>query len=152
MQNGLQYFLRALGWFFRCIVVLWFLLSLLLPFYGFLKPWQEAQTAMRADGINGVALMIGGGSRSEHAADGTLQKVTGRSYIVIPDSFRHLEIISYEHLEFRHSETRADASTGRLVRNKALVVYLVLFAAAGAYTSYLLRQRIRRHRNMRAQS
>lgn len=141
MQNGLQICLKALGWFFRCIVVFWFLLSLLLPFYGFLKPWKEAETAMQAEGINGVALMIGGGSNRQRSADGGWLKTTGRSYIVIPDSFQHLEIISYEHLE-----TSAQTSAGRVIRSKGLGVYLGLFAAAGLYTAYRVRLRARRRR------
>ena len=85
---------KIIWWFFRVGVLCWFLLMPVLPIYGWLSPWPEAEGKLDAEGIRGIKLMIGSGGDSKRE-DGTWFEEKQRSYIVFPASLHSMEIFTY---------------------------------------------------------
>src|SRR5438876_11054629 len=83
-------YLKIIGFLFRIGVMLWFVAMLVLPVYGWLSPWPEAERTLDAEGLKGTKFMIGVGSSSEGEND-TWSNERQRSYIVLPASLRSLE-------------------------------------------------------------
>ncbi len=123
--------------------MLWFVLLPLLPVYGLLRPWPAAQEKLKAEGITGFPLMIGAGGDGERRIDSSGEywhEEKQRSYVVIPDSFRGLELFTY-------SESRGSSIVGvqvEVVRNRWLIPLFALWCLAGVFTVRTARRSLRK--------
>jgi hypothetical protein len=119
--------------------MLWFVLLPLLPVYGLLRPWPAAQEKLKAEGIAGFPLMIGASGDGERRIDSSgeyWREEKQRSYVVVPDSFRGLELFTY-------SESRGSSIAGvqvEIMRSRWLIPLLALWILAGLFTARTLRQ------------
>jgi hypothetical protein len=89
-----QIYWKFIWWFFCISVMLWFLIISALPIYGWLSPWPEAEQKLDAEGVKGLKLMVGSGGSSERES-ATWSEERQRSYVVLPDSLRSMEIFTY---------------------------------------------------------
>jgi hypothetical protein len=133
---------KSIRWIATVGVMLWFVLLPLLPVYGLLRPWPAAQEKLKAEGITGFPLMIGAGGDGERRVDSSGEywhKEKQRSYVVVPDSFRGLELFTY-------SESRGSGLAGvqsEITRSRWLIPLLALWILAGFFTARTLRQSLR---------
>lgn len=133
MKKIVQVGLRVIWWLLRAGVVFWFLGTLCAPIYGWLNPWPEATKALRANGLRGVALMIGG-SEERSQINETVRTERQRSYVVAPDSLKTMTIYAYQ-------ETTGTGIVGvqsELITSRTFLLWFVFWALSGAYSIYLL--------------
>ena len=125
----MRLFWTILWWLFRIGVIAWFLWMLILPIYGWLSPWPEAERRLEAESLKGIRLMIGAGESSERG-DGRWTEEKQRSYIVLPASLSSMQIFTY-----RETKGSQLAETERVViRSRWLIQLLVLWIAAGWFS------------------
>ena len=127
----IRLYLKFIRWFTCSGIILWFLLTPMLPVYGLARPWLQANYALEKNGITGVPLMIGASSSSERVGD-SWNKTRQRSYIVFPDSFRRMEIISYQ-----ISSSNSVAAEEEIIRSRFLIPFLVIWILAGVFSARL---------------
>lgn len=85
-------------WIIKAVVAMWFLALPLMPVYGWLRPWREAEEALRQAGVAGTALMIGGASSTEHTwstVGHVWREEEHRSFAVIPESLHDWKLFTY---------------------------------------------------------
>lgn len=115
-----------------------FVVQPLMPIYGLMRPWPQAEESLKQDGVSGFPLMIGAGSRSERLADRSgvhWREEKQRSFVVLPESFRRFEIFTY-------SEQEGSGIDGmqKGVFRSSLVPLGVLWILAGAFTFWQVRR------------
>ena len=123
--------------------MLWFIVMPLMPVYGLIRVWPEANERIIDEGITGFQLMIGAGSSSERrsGAAGTYwQKEKQRSYVIFPESFQNFEIITY--VERQGSDI--DGIATEIIRSRFLVPLFVLWIMAGLFTGWKVCRWIRK--------
>jgi len=121
-----QQYLKILWRLFRIGVMLWFVAVPILPVYGWLSPWTEAEQALGTEGVQGTKFMIGGGGSSKREND-MWSEERQRSYIVLPASLRTMEIFTY-------SEVKGSRITGvarKVVRSRIAIPLFLLWISAG---------------------
>jgi hypothetical protein len=119
-------------------VILWFILLLVMPIYGLLRPWPQAEESLRQENIVGFPLMIGGGSEYERGSNNTgeyWRSERYRSYIVVPASFRRLEFFSYS----ERGGADPDGIQKQIVRGPLSLVF-GLWMASGVFTGWQVRR------------
>lgn len=79
-------YLKLLRWMTCLGIGLWFFLMPLLPVYGFLRPWPEATSVIRAAGIDGTLCLIGISHETKMRTPGHAKGVSQRTYLSIPES------------------------------------------------------------------
>jgi hypothetical protein len=130
---------KSIRWFATVGVMLWFIVLPLIPVYGLLRPWPQAQEKIREEGISGFPLMIGAGYHGERRFDSSgeyRREEKQRSYVVFPDSFRRLEIFTYS-----ESEGSGIAGVQKVVlRSRSLIPLVVFWTLAGLFTAWKVRQ------------
>lgn len=125
----MRLFWTILWWLFRIGVMVWFLLMLILPIYGWLSPWPEAEQRLEAESLRGIRLMIGAGESSERE-NGRWTEEKQRSYIVLPASLSSMQIFTY-----RETKGSQIAETERdVIRSRWLIQLFVLWIAAGWFS------------------
>jgi hypothetical protein len=120
---------KIIWWLFRVAVLVWFLLLPVIPVYGWLSPWPAAEQKLDAAGVRGIKLMIGAGGGSVNE-NGRWREERQRSYIVLPLSFRTMQIFTYQ-------EARGSEITGverELLRSRWLIPLFLLWIAAGWFS------------------
>ena len=125
-ENIMQLYWKAILWFLRVGILVWFVAMPILPLYGWLSPWPEAEQALDAEGIHGAKLMIGSGSSWERNNESWSEE-RQRSYIALPASLRSMEILTY-------TESKGSHIVGierKVVRNKLAIPLLILWILAG---------------------
>jgi hypothetical protein len=123
-------FWTIIWWLFRIGVMIWFVLMPILPLYGWLSPWPDAEQKLEADGVKGIKLMVGGGGSSERENDRWSEE-RQRSYVVIPSSLRSMEIFTYQEAKGSHV-TGIDR---QVIRSRWVVQLFVLWILAGWFVS-----------------
>ena len=93
-KSVFQQYLKIFCWLFRIGVMLWFVGMPMLPVYGWLSPWPEAERGLATEGVQGAKFMIGAGGSSERK-NNRWSEERQRSYIVLPASLRSMEIFTY---------------------------------------------------------
>src|SRR5690349_15464379 len=91
-------YLKFLKSLFILSALVMFAALLLAPVYGWIRPWTEAETAMRGQGITGALFMIGGSWKGQYASDArgaSWSTRQSRTFIAVPDSFRTGELFGY---------------------------------------------------------
>jgi hypothetical protein len=122
-------FWKIIWWLFRVGVMVWFLLMPVLPIYGWLLPWPEAEQKLEAEGVSGTKLMIGA-SRDSEREDGRWSEERQRSYIVLPASLRSMQIFTY-----REAKGSQIAGVDReLLSSQWLIQLFLLWIAAGWFS------------------
>ena len=107
-------------------VIIWFVGMPLLPFYDRLVPWPEANQRLTNEGITGVRFLVGVGGVSQQSGE-EWKREKQRSFLVIPDSLRRLEVFTYQ--ETTSSEFEGIQS--EFVREGHLLLPLAIWALAG---------------------
>jgi hypothetical protein len=123
-------YLKIVGFLFRIGVMLWFVAMLVLPVYGWLSPWPEADRTLDAEGLEGTKFMIGVGSSAEREND-TWSKERQRSYIVLPASLRSMEIFTY-------TEVKGSRITGvarKVIRSHMAIPLFLLWMLGGWFSA-----------------
>jgi hypothetical protein len=123
-------YLNIIWWFFRIGVMVWFVAMLVLPVYGWLSPWPEAERTLESEGIHGTKFMIGAGGSSERE-DSTWSDERQRSYIVLPASLQRTEIFTY-------TEVKGSRITGiaqKVVRSRLAIPLFLLWILAGWFST-----------------
>jgi len=143
MKNLIQLWWKFIRWFATLGIMLWVIVLPLMPVYGLLQPWPQAQEKLKEEGFAGLALLIGTSSHSEHSvgsAGGSWRKETQRSYIILPDSLRRWEIVTF-------SQTEGSGINGVeqvVVRSHWLVPLFVLWILAGVFSVQTIRVWLRK--------
>ncbi len=126
-------------WMFKAGVALWFVTLPLMPIYGWLRPWPQAEEALRGAGISGKLVMIGAGSNTHHSwssAGHVWQEDEQRSFVVVPESFRGWKLFTY--FEVRGSGIEG---TKKGVDTSAMLIPLFgMWIVAGMFSMRTFRQ------------
>lgn len=109
--------------------MVWFLLMPVLPIYGWLSPWPEAEQQLEAEGLRGAKLMIGAGRGSERK-DGRWSEERQRSYIVLPASLLSMQLFIYREVKGSH----VVGVHRELVRSRVLIPLFLLWLTAGWFS------------------
>jgi len=125
----LRLYFKFIRWCFSCGVVLWFVATLLLPLYGWLSPWQSASDRLKEEGFIGLPLMIGISSSSEHVGD-RWKEERQRAYVILPDSFRHMEIVVYQ----KSSGSETAGVKKEIIWRHWLIPFFALWILAGVFS------------------
>lgn len=135
---------KFVKWLFVISAPVTFVLLLLLPVYGWIRPWPNADRAVRQSGITGSLLMIGGaqsGSYSSGTAGESWEAQRERSFIAVPESLRSGDLFTY--VERRGSAvTRVQSN---VVRDTTLLFLIVSWAFSGALSIIMIRRWMKQH-------
>lgn len=123
-------YLKIIWLLFRIGVMLWFVAMPLLPVYGWLSPWPEAEQTLAAEGVQGTKFMIGAGGRTTRE-NNTWSEERQRSYIVLPASLRGLEIFTYTEVKGSHIPRVAH----KVVRSRIVILLFLLWVLAGWFSA-----------------
>jgi hypothetical protein len=135
----IQLFFKCIRWLATLGVMLWFVVLPMMPVYGLLSPWPQAQQKLKEDGITGLALMSGASSQTERGFDSSgeyWRDEKQRSYVVVPDSFHRLEIFTY-------SELKGSGIAGvekQVLRRQSLILLLAFWIFAALFTVWQVRR------------
>jgi hypothetical protein len=120
----------------------------LISIYGWIRPWPEAEAALRQHGITGKLIMVGGSwssRQSSNAAGQSWSKEQTRTYIAAPESFRSGELFTYSEA----SSSGMDEVRIEMTRQKQLlwvvVIWLLAAIASVAIVVRWLKRRAHSH-------
>ncbi len=132
MNDLFRIWWKGICWFTTIGIMFWFIVMPLIPVYGLIRVWPEANEKIMDEGITGFPLMIGAASSSElrSGTAGTYwQKERERSYVIVPESFQSFEIITY--VERQGSDV--DGIGNEIVRSRSLIPLLILWILSGVF-------------------
>jgi hypothetical protein len=129
----IKLWLRFLKWFSSCGIMLWFVLTPLLPLYGWFAPWPAAEIGLRAQGIDGTLLLFGS-SFSSSRVGSTWKEERQRTYVVFPHSLLRRELYAYT--ERKGSEITG--VQGSVTRSHTFVLFLAIWIVAGVFSARIV--------------
>ena len=122
LKSMIHQYLKSMKPIFILSALLMFVGFALMPIYGWLRPWPEAESAVRKHGIAGTLFMIGCGG--EFWSD-----EQQRSFLAVPESFRAGELFTY--IEIRRS--RMAKAQSEVVQGKVLPLWGGTVFAGGSF-------------------
>jgi hypothetical protein len=132
---------RVAKWLFTVWALVTFFLYPLVPIYGWLRPWPEAESALREHGVKGRLVMVGGSSHAHYSINNS-SKVQTRTFIAVPDSLRSNNTFTYAEW---HNSKSVDVQSRVTQQKDLFTLFGWWLAAAGASIvialQYMKRQR-----------
>jgi membrane protein DedA with SNARE-associated domain len=124
-------------WLATIGIIVWFAVTPVLSIYGLARPWPEANEKLHHEGITGLPLMIGAGSDDQVRYEGSRESwrhEKQRTYIVLPDSLRRLEIFTFS--EWTTSDSPGVKSA---ILRSPLILFVFLWLLAGWFSIWRIR-------------
>jgi len=101
-----RWYWKILWIFFRCAIILLFIIVPCMPIYSWFFPWPEAESSIRQIGVKGTLLLVADSFNSyskrkfgEDASTGYWIEKHNRTYIAVSDSFFTSESVSYTEIK-----------------------------------------------------
>lgn len=130
-------YLKFIKWLFIISALVNFVVLPLIPVYGLIRPWPEAEDAVRRHGIAGALFMVGGGSSSHYSSSSageSWSKERTRTFLAVPESFRAGELLYY--VETRRSGvTEAESE---VVQEKGLLFLFAIWLVSAIISVVLI--------------
>jgi len=142
-------YLKFVKWLLIVSALTTFVGFSLIPIYGWIRPWPEAESAVRGHGVTGSLFMVGGGSSSHYSFTGSREswsKEQTRTFLAVPESFRAGELFSY----VERQRSGLEGAQSEVVKEKALLFLFAIWILSAIVSVILIVCWIRRGPNKAA--
>lgn len=114
-----------------------------MPVYGWLRPWPNAEEALRHASASGTLLMIGSSSDAQHTrsnAGHVWREEEQRSYVVIPESVNGWKLFTY----FEARGSGIEGTQTGVATSAMLIPLLVMWIGAAVFSARTFSQLLRK--------
>ena len=134
-------YLKVMRWLFVIWASATFILYPMAPLYGWARPWPEAESALRENGVEGRLIMVGGSYHANYSNRGS-SKLQTRTYFAVPSSFR--SFLTYTYGERLHSNEPEARSA--ITQEKELHLLFMIWLCAAVASAVILSRWMKRRR------
>ena len=136
-------YLKVFKWLFVIWAFATFILYPVVPLYGRLRPWPEAEAALRKHGLEDSLMMVGGSYHARYSNGGS-SKLQTRSYIAVPSSFK--SFVTSRYAEWRNSNEPEARSEITQEKELHLIFFYWLCAAVASVVTLIQWNKRRREK------
>lgn len=118
----------------------------LIAIYGWIRPWPEAEFAVRGHGVTGSLFMVGGSASSHYsysAVGKSWSKEQTRTFLAVPESFRSGELFCFVEVQ----RSGAPEAQSEVVKEQGLLFLFAIWILSAIIPVMLIVRWIRRRPN-----